>query len=244
MIRNRARPRTKTTNWTDQYSLHLVKKIPNFTIDYSDESELYKSVTLKRLQEQGYLKIVNTRERTHTLMLTEKGAQAYQQMRTQGRGYVDEIIKNPIYSLTSLGRVPVRYDDFWEWLYHSTPEHYPTVKALAAQLDVSSITFLTILTELNDLGVESELLRFYSENKDLCAELFQTIQAKEADYISLLHDFFLDLEHENGNKVPELSEEFVKARYVLQVGREAESIWKNYCKWHPHANPLSSGWVT
>lgn len=238
----RSRPRSKSSNWTDQYALHLIKKIPSFTINHDDPEEAYKSVTIKRLQNQGYVKVIGymgSKGDIELLGLTEKGTRVYQQLRTQGKAYVDEMIHNPIFSLTSKGRVPSKYTYFWDWLYEAAPEHYPAVKSLGEWLNISNVTFLTIFTEMNASTVISELEEFYESHKVKCDDLLERVPLEK---MQELHELFLSLEHNNYNYVSSLSTGFVKARYVLQVGREAEAIWKSYTKWNDHAHPLVTAW--
>lgn len=240
MLRPTSKPHIRTSNWTDQYALHLVKKIPQFTIDYSDPEESHKIVTLKRLEATGYLQETGDIDGVKVLGLTDTGTTAYQQLRTQGKAYIDELIYNPVFSLTSKGRVPSRYCHFWEWLEDTTPENYPAVKSLGDWLAISNITFLTIFTEMNASTVVAELEEFYDTHKYKCDALLARVSAVR---MKELHDYFLQVEHENYNFMQSLSPEFVKARYVLQVGREAEAIWKSYARWNDHAKPIVSGWL-
>lgn len=241
MLRPTSKNHIRTSNWTDQYALHLVKKVPAFTIDYSDPNEDYKAGTLQRLEATGYLRQVGEEDGVKVLGLTDAGTTAYQQLRTQGKAYIDELILNPVFSLTSKGRVPNRYCYFWEWLENTTPENYPAVKCLGDWLSISNITFLTIFTEMNASTVVAELEEFYESHKYKCDTLLARVSDER---MKELHDFFLKVEHENYNFVKSLSPQFVKARYVLQVGREAEAIWKSYARWNDHAKPMVSGWVT
>ncbi len=240
MSRVRSRPHTRTMNWTDQYALHLIKKIPEFTIDYSDPEEHHKVVTLRRLEEEGYVKEDGSKNGLKLLALTDKGTSTYQQLRTQGRAYIDELIINPLFSITSRGRVPVKHVEFWEWVDSVAPEHTKALKQMSEYLGVSNITFLTIFTEFHADMVQVELEDFYDCNRSLCDDLLARVPEGK---MQELHDYFLSLECLNNHRVSELSEGFVKARYILQVGREAESIWKNYAKWNDHARPFTTSWL-
>lgn len=230
----------RSPHWSDQYALHLVKRVPEFTINILNPNEAYKSVIMEALEEDGMVYTAKKTQSHHAFDLTTKGNRAYYDMKVQGVSNFKDIIRNPVFSITAKGRVPRRHVEFWGWLKSVAHEHYPAVLDMFNWMQGSNITFLTIYTQMKPLEVIAELEEFYHANAKVCDKLFDLIPThKRAE----LEDYFKGLEYLNHNRVATLSEEYIKARYILQVGREAQSIWQSYVKWNSNAQPLVSCWV-